>query len=233
MKSICVAFAAALASTLAAGQEVGRVLSSTPVIQQVAIPQQYCSQQSVVVPDQNRGGGAVIGAIAGGAIGNAIGHGHRGGRAAATVLGIFSGAIIGDQIEGPGMDQVQQLRNCTIQTRYENRVMHYDVVYEYAGTSYTVQLPNDPGPTVRLQITPIGATLPSPVAAAPPVYYAPMNGTVITQTQTFVAPAPVFRAAIPVYITVPIRAYGGHPRHHRAPRAQGHAYPRQHDPRWR
>jgi uncharacterized protein YcfJ len=227
MKTIGLALAAALASTLAAGQEIGRVLSSTPVIQQFTIPQQVCSQESYWVPDENRGGGAAIGAIAGGAIGNAIGHG--GGRAAATVLGIVGGAVIGDRLEGPGRQQVQQVRNCTIQHRVENRVMHYDVVYEYGGKTYAAQLPQDPGPTVRLQVTPVGASLPPPVTFAPRMYEDP----VITRSPVYALPAPAFRAAVPVFITVPILSYGGHSRHYRGPRAQGHGYPRQHEPRWR
>lgn len=43
------------------------------------------------------GGGAVLGALIGGVVGNTIGHG--GGRAVATGLGIFGGAVAGDNIE--------------------------------------------------------------------------------------------------------------------------------------
>lgn len=43
------------------------------------------------------GGGAVLGAVIGGVVGNTIGHGM--GRAAATGLGIFGGAVVGDNIE--------------------------------------------------------------------------------------------------------------------------------------
>lgn len=43
------------------------------------------------------GGGSVLGAVIGGVVGNTIGHGM--GRAAATGLGIFGGAVIGDNIE--------------------------------------------------------------------------------------------------------------------------------------
>jgi len=228
MKSICLAFVAALASTLAAGQEVGRVLSSTPVIQQVAVPQQFCSQESYAVPAQGRGGGAAIGAIAGGAIGNAIGHG--GGRAAATVLGIVGGAVIGDRLEGQPIEQVQQVRNCTTQTYYENRVAYYDVVYAYGGRNYAVQMPHDPGPTVQLQVTPIGATQPPPLAAAPPLTY---RTPVITQTQTYYgSPAPYFGASVPIFIQVPIGGYGAYPRHHQR-RSPGHAYPHRSEPHWR
>jgi len=43
------------------------------------------------------GGGSVLGAVIGGVLGNTVGHGM--GRAAATGLGIFGGAVIGDNIE--------------------------------------------------------------------------------------------------------------------------------------
>ena len=84
-------------STLHA-QEVGRVLSSTPMFQQVAVPRQVCSTQPVVQQQQKSGAGALMGAIAGGAMGNAMGKGS--GNAATTALGVFGGAILGDKIEG-------------------------------------------------------------------------------------------------------------------------------------
>ena len=142
-------------------QEMGRVISSTPMVSQVGVPRQVCSNDSVPVQSQKSGAGAIMGGLAGGAIGNAIGGG--GGRAAATVLGIFGGAILGDRIEGGGQTQFRTVQNCASQTFYENRTTSYNVVYEYAGKQYSVQMPHDPGPYVRLQITPLGATqYPSP-----------------------------------------------------------------------
>jgi uncharacterized protein YcfJ len=149
--------------TMAQAQEVGRVLSSTPVIQQVAVPRQVCNNQQVVTDGQKSGAGALMGAIAGGAVGNSIGQGS--GKAAATALGLFGGAILGNNIEGGGQPQVRNVQNCSTQTFYENRVTAYNVVYEFAGKQYTVQMPSDPGPTVRLQITPVG---PGNSAVPPP-----------------------------------------------------------------
>lgn len=40
---------------------------------------------------------------------------------------------------------------CSTQMIYESRTVGFNVVYEHAGKRYTVQLPQDPGPTVRLQ----------------------------------------------------------------------------------
>lgn len=135
--------------------EFGRVIGSTPVIQQVAVPRQVCSNQPVAVQAPRSGAGSAIGAIAGGLLGNTIGHG--GGRAAATMLGVIGGAVVGDRIEGNNAYQYQDVQQCSTQTYYENRTVAYNVTYEYAGRQYNVQMPHDPGPTIRLQVTPVGA----------------------------------------------------------------------------
>lgn len=155
---------------------LARVISSTPVVQQVAVPRQVCNNQAYVTQAPRSGAGALMGALAGGAAGNAIGDG--GGRAAATMLGLFGGAILGDRIEGGGT-QVQNVQQCTTQTFYENRASHYNVVYEYQGTQYNAQMLNDPGLYVRLQVTPVGAmapaaqTFPSAPTQQPQAYYPP------------------------------------------------------------
>ena len=126
-----------------------------------------------------------MGAIAGGAMGNAIGGG--GGRAAATVLGLVGGAVLGNSIEGSGA-QLQNFQQCSTQTLYENRAVAYNVTYEYAGRQYTVQMPNDPGPTVRLQVTPIGAS------SADPAQYdsAASQGVPILSSAAYPYPQPAF-----------------------------------------
>lgn len=198
MKKLFLLTVAAAASTVALAQEVGRVISSTPIIQQVGVPRQVCTTEQVAVQQPKSGAGAVMGAIAGGAMGNAVGGGS--GRAAATMLGIFGGAVLGDRVEGGPPSQLQNVQRCGVQTFYENRPVAYNVIYEYAGKQYSVQLPNDPGPSIQLQVTPVGVTSqmneppamegygqpmyeqPAPVYVAPPVnrgyyanpYYAPI-----------------------------------------------------------
>ncbi|WP_404826408.1 glycine zipper 2TM domain-containing protein [Diaphorobacter aerolatus] len=119
-----------------AQQEQGRVLAATPVIQQVAIPQQVCGSDYVYSRRQPTGGGALLGAIVGGLAGSAIGGGS--GRAAATAIGAMGGSIVGNQVEAgpPGYYPVQR---CGTQTYYENRTVGYDVTYEYAGRRYTTR----------------------------------------------------------------------------------------------
>lgn len=187
-------------------QEMGRVVSSTPIIQQVAVPRQVCSNQPVAVQQPKSGAGAVMGALAGGAMGNAIGDG--GGRAAATILGLVGGAMLGDRIEGSPGAQVQNVQQCSTQTFYENRTVAYNVTYEYAGKQYSVQMPQDPGPFVRLQITPVGGS----TSAAPefqhpqaPLAQAPLQqGTTIIESGVVTVPSTVvYPAAYPAVYPAP------------------------------
>ena len=154
-----VAAAAALSALPASAMDImARVISSTPVVQQVAVPRQVCNNQQFITEAPKSGGGALLGAIAGGVIGNSIGNG--GGRAAATALGLFGGAIAGNNIEGSNQ-QVQNVQQCSAQTYYENRPSHYNVVYEYQGQQYNTQMATDPGLYLRLQVSPVGAINPS------------------------------------------------------------------------
>lgn len=153
MKKLLLLSAALVSCGLSLAQEQGQVISSTPVVQQVAIPRQVCTNEQVAVQQSKSGAGALMGAIAGGAMGNAVGGGS--GKAAATVLGIIGGAAIGDNIEGSPQTQFQNVQRCRTQTFYENRVVAYNVAYEYAGRQYSVQMPYDPGPNIQLQITPV------------------------------------------------------------------------------
>lgn len=155
MKRLTILCIAIASCGVTPAQELARVVSSTPVISQVAQPRNVCTTEQVAVQPQKSGAGALMGAIAGGAMGNAVGGG--GGKAAATMLGIMGGAIVGDNIEGAPAAQVQNVQRCHTQTFYENRTVAYNVVYEYAGKQYAVQMPNDPGPTIQIQVSPVGA----------------------------------------------------------------------------
>ena len=206
----------ALGSGLTAAQEVGRVISSTPVIQQIAVPRQVCTTQQVTSPGAKSGAGAVMGAIAGGAIGNNIGDGA--GRAVATMLGLVGGAMLGDRVEGAPATQVQNVQSCSTQTFYENRTVSYNVVYEFNGKQYQVSMPNDPGPTVKLQISPISAA--SPIQT--PLASAMANDTgarevVVVERPTYVTvqrghyarPYPYY-APVSLNLSYGYPAYGGH-----------------------
>ena len=203
-----IALAASLASPgTAQAQEQGRVISSQPVIQQVAVPRQVCNNQQVVVEGQKSGAGGLMGAIAGGAIGSNVGSGS--GRALASMIGFIGGAAMGDRIEGNAPSQVQNVQNCTTQNFYENRTAGYNVVYEYGGKQYNVQMPNDPGQYVQLQVTPIGASQPAqpqnvgqnmgiPAPVIQPMVQQPIVQQVVAAPQVVYAQPQVVYAQPPV-----------------------------------
>ena len=173
--------------------DLARVISATPVIQQVAVPHQVCTDQQVAVQQPKSGAGAVVGAIVGGALGNAAG-GHGAGRAAATVLGAVGGSVVGDRIEGSPEPELRTVRQCGTQTTFENRTVAYNVVYEFAGKQYSAQMPHDPGPTLALQIGPLGASSNDQ----------PPQQQQQAQQQSYPADIPVYADQPPVVITQPV-----------------------------
>jgi hypothetical protein len=124
------------------------------------------------------------------------------------MLGLVGGALLGDRVEGGGNTQVQNVPQCATQTSYENRIVAYNVVYEYAGRQYTVQMPNDPGPSIALQVTPVGA-----VGAQPQSYEVPQQVVYPPTTVVQAAPAVVYPYVPPVSLSLGLGwgwGYGGH-----------------------
>ena len=149
-KSIVFVVAVGLSALASAqSEELGRVISSSPITQPVNRQQQVCNGQSGNYVAPKSGAGAIMGAIAGAAIGNSIGKGT--GRALATGVGMVGGAMVGDQIEGQG----QSAQQCSIQTITEYQIVGYLVRYEFNGKQYSGQFYSDPGPFVRLQVVPM------------------------------------------------------------------------------
>jgi uncharacterized protein YcfJ len=233
-----------------AAAELGRVISSTAIISQVSVPRQVCTQEVVQVQNEvatnKSGAGALMGGIAGGAVGNAVGQGN--GRAVATVIGIFAGAVLGDRIEGASPAQAattqQTVNRCSTQNFYENRTTAYQVVYEYAGKQYSVQMPQDPGPTIQLQVSPIAPVLP---AAPPPRVVSQEQAPVYVEQapvigQTVISSGAVYQHYVPpVVVTAPRYYYprpvfgasfvirgghGGHGGHHHGHRSYHGGYVR-------
>ena len=159
MKKLLLLSAALVSSGLTlAQQEWGRVISATPIVQQFSVPRQVCNTEQVAVQSSKSGAGAIMGAIAGGAMGNAVGAGN--GKTAATMIGIVGGAVVGNNIEGAPPAQFQNVQRCRTENFYESRTVAYNVSYEYAGKHYSAQMPQDPGTSILLQITPVLQTAP-------------------------------------------------------------------------
>jgi uncharacterized protein YcfJ len=173
MKQSVIFAAMGFAAFGVAAQEVGTVISSTPVVQQVAV----CGQGYVARPGYTTGGGAVIGAITGAAIGSTVGGGV--GQAAAIGIGAIAGGAVGNSIEAN--NNARMVPTCTTPMSYENRTS-YNVVYEYNGRQYQALLPSDPGRTIHVRVTRTGEVRPvarmyrsGPVAGGAPVTAPPMQ----------------------------------------------------------
>ncbi len=180
-----------------------KVISATPVVAQVAVPRQVCHDQLYQEPARSSGAGALLGAIAGGVVGNALGKG--GGKALATGAGLIGGAVLGDHIENDGRQgTTRSVRQCEQQASYENQVVAYDVVYEYAGQRYSTQMDEEPGRTIPLQVTvnPVGS--PAQVIAAPQP--APYDDEPGVGPATYYQPNP---PGVVIYGGAPVRGWRG------------------------
>ena len=178
--AIALVLGSAFAGTAAHAAEFATVVSSTPVTASVPVSRQVCNDGQQLVQSRPSGAGAVIGAIAGGVIGHNLGSGF--GRAAATGVGAVAGAVIGDQVEADANPPTEvPVRRCQTVSTYENRVVGYDVMYDYAGQRYSTRMARDPGQQLAVNVQPAdagGTNLPAPAYSdpAPPqaVYYEPV-----------------------------------------------------------
>jgi uncharacterized protein YcfJ len=216
--ALTAAFTAAIVGPLAArAAELATVVSSTPVTASLPVARQVCNDGQQLVQQRPSGAGALIGAIAGGVIGHNLGNGF--GRAAATGIGAVTGAVIGDQVEAVNSPVTEvPVRRCQTVSSYENRIVGYDVMYEYAGQRYSTRMARDPGRQLAVNVQPAEGSLPAPLdiyregspvpsnAAPQTIYYAPAPQTVYYAPPPAVYIAPVIGFGLGYYGGY----YGGH-----------------------
>jgi len=188
------AFSSAMAGVRSDSTTVqARVLASSPVVAQVAVPRQACFDELQTTQARPSGAGALIGAVAGAAVGNAIGKGS--GNAVATGVGLIGGAILGSHIENRDRPvQTHTVRRCEQQTAYENQVVAYNVTYEINGQRYSTQTDYQPGATIPVQISvsPVVQTTTVTRVESSPMVYAPA-----VQRIRYVQPAVAL--SVPIY----------------------------------
>lgn len=148
-----------------------RVVSVDPVIEYVDEPvsREVCWNEPVRRYEpryryesrrhRDNTGATLLGALIGGAIGNTVGHGD--GRRAATIAGaVIGGAIANDEARRPRYRDVggryvsDHEQRCEYRTDYqrEERVVGYDVSYEYNGRIYQTRTDHHPGDTIQVEI---------------------------------------------------------------------------------
>ncbi len=157
------------------------VVSSVPMYQTVAQPQQQCWAESVTAYEDPRSpAGVLLGGVTGGLLGNTIGRGN--GRVASTVVGAMVGAIVGDHIanrDNVPVAVTRPIQRCQTVQNYRQVLTGYQVTYNYNGRNTTVVLPYDPGATVPVEVGIRGA--PAGTYAGPAV-----------SSVTYVRPEPVW-----------------------------------------
>lgn len=138
------------------GAKYARVISVDPIRQTTNNPKQVCHDEVVShtepPKDQHQIAGMAIGAVAGGLLGNQIGGGK--GRTLATVAGAVGGGYAGKKIEeSRQQNQVTQTteRRCETVNNSSNKIVGYDVRYEYNGVTRTTRMDHDPGDRVLVQ----------------------------------------------------------------------------------
>lgn len=131
-----------------------RVISVTPQIEQISMPQQECRTEYVPVGQAQRSiGGSLLGGLAGGLLGNQVGGGN--GRVAATAVGAITGAIVGDRVQNNDASTIAErpVRQCHTVEHWEPRTTGYAVTYEYHGRTYISVMPYAPGERIRLHVS--------------------------------------------------------------------------------
>jgi uncharacterized protein YcfJ len=174
---------------LAAAQQgygdTAKVVSATPVTERVTENRRDCR---VEVADgytervrgnptpPPTGAGAVIGSIIGGVIGHQFG--YSGG---ATAAGAVVGSLVGNQVERDTnaanagdivVERTQaprEVERCRMVPETRDRVVGYDVKYEYNGRTFQARLAYDPGPEmpVNIEVRPPAEVAPRAAAWSP------------------------------------------------------------------
>lgn len=145
--------------------DYAQVVSSQPVVRYVTVrqPVQECWDETRYYSTRTPAPGVASRTLAGAVIGGVIGHqfGSGSGNDAATVAGSMIGAAIGNQtaIRRAGgayttIEHATPVRRC--ETRYESRreerIDGYDVVYRYRGQKYATRMPYDPGRRIKVRV---------------------------------------------------------------------------------
>ena len=145
--------------------DYAKVVSVTPVVRYVTVttPVKECWDDTQYYtrtrPEPGRAGRTLFGAIVGGVIGHQFGSGR--GNDAATVAGTLIGAAIGNDAAkrryGAPYETVEYSRPVTrcesrLESRREERIDGYRVVYLYNGQKYETRMPYDPGRELRVRV---------------------------------------------------------------------------------
>lgn len=140
------------------------VVESRPVYRlvEVEVPREQCWEEEVVIERNSRRNESstpvVLSTIIGGALGNAVGN-NKSSQRVGAVVGAVLGHSIGRDIvrnsRSPAVREYQTVERCrtVYQRREEERLVAYQVTYNYNGQDYTVRTDSDPGDEIRIRVS--------------------------------------------------------------------------------
>ena len=143
------------------------VISAQPVYQltRIETPQERCVEERVVIERRNQqasGTPIIVSTIIGGALGNAVGNNkssRRVGAVLGAVLGNSVGRDIARQSQSSDTREYQTVERCetVFVSHEEERLLGYDVIYQFNGQQYSVRTEQDPGSQmkVRVEVQPV------------------------------------------------------------------------------
>jgi uncharacterized protein YcfJ len=138
------------------------VISAQPVYQltRIETPQERCVEERVVIERRNQqasGTPIIVSTIIGGALGNAVGNNKS--RRVGAVLGNSVGRDIARQSQSSDTREYQTVERCetVFVSHEEERLLGYDVIYQFNGQQYSVRTEQDPGSQmkVRVEVQPV------------------------------------------------------------------------------
>ncbi len=123
------------------------------------IPEEKCWTETVVIERYERPSptGALIGGLIGGTIGHAVGHG-RSNKKLGAVVGTVLGASIGKDVSKKQNSQhgktYEDIERCEVEyhSQFEERIVGYDVTYQYRGEFYHTFMKEHPGKRIRVNV---------------------------------------------------------------------------------
>lgn len=153
---LVLACSAALADDGHVFRDRAKVISSTPIYEQVSEPRRECRteyESRETYRSGNNTGGALLGAVVGGLVGSTVGKGN--GKVAAAAVGAATGAVVGDRWNDRGGGYARDeypVERCRVTESYRQELVGYDVAYRYNGRNFNTRLPYDPGEWLSLNV---------------------------------------------------------------------------------
>lgn len=153
-----VSFALMAQAQAQSGLTQGRVLDAKPVYKEVRVPteKEVCWDERVSRHHHRSRTPTLLGGLIGGVVGHQFGDGR--GQDAMTVAGALIGASVGRDIEKDRRHRrhgSRTVKHCRIEQTYyrDERLIGYDVSYEYQGQVYHTQTEQDPGEYIDLRVS--------------------------------------------------------------------------------